>query len=1763
MCESESEFFFLYMGFVIPKSTDCRDEQKTISRTELDAKADDVEEDERVRMTLNARTDVVMEERERNRTNDRKNQEKKKKKKKKAEGQKKAEEDDDGLRDEEAVAEEKGRRDGDEMMMDVEKNSEEEEEEDDGDDFESESSESEFRVRERRGSAQKSQQQQQQQLGNDNNNNNNNNGNIIIHNREPETTNYKKVKKFLDDDGDVNKFVKTDSQTWVAIDRCNVLAQFLCLKHYVEFNGGTFEMLDGWELELNFRPSTGQPDSTFWGPGRAIKVRSRSDVAKALNLQIKKPPKSAPKAKEARIPQEKPLTKSQMMQTPTKQMSRKKAMENLKDVAERELSGKELDEFKNIEIEGGIRVVSVGTKTKMADNTNKVAFLKDNTGMIWANGFGAFWTYHDGKSDQGRIFRCVVQRDDSFSDETIESTFTAAADEGNKEQQQQPIIEEKKVSVNVGRAKFGISENGNVLAESDCSISCWKIFAKEVDLECGCALINPFATNEFKVRLAFQMKFADDIFNSFSSETFPFLEEKYGVDEYKAILNREYLKQTRQLAFEIEAKEFRRKAVKDRVSNATRLDRRFKQADEDDHDPEVEEEEAIKIACAKTTAEIFANIEEKAKRLKLEEELNSDEIKYEWKADRISPKDAVRIERESIKERIGLCTNIKKLVRSFTNEVERDRRVAVKELERKQKLIEKKEDEEKKRLLKIKQKRGSQWLCGSYPKQEDEEDGNMPNPVEKRVPAEAVSLYQENTGDLLELYAFARRFRKILFPGKGSSDKFMPKSSKLFVDAINEKLPNEGLKKFILGMLNPIFRDADTSTDANGAYAMSKLAGPFTDLLKEGASTSSKKSIEELKDILAETDSPMKRQIVLFDELLARSFEAISAQHSAAPFYEREAFGCLAPEAADAFVNAYCRCRFDPESFKNLSIEHQNKAGVTNTYKGLRTAPEKYACREPPSLVLQTEAEAERCVEVETFIALTAANDSKAERMKQNIIASELCEMDRNSERVFLIRDALRKISWESSVKPGCRRGDIASANGEVFPRDLCSFDAKLDSGMFAISAAINMRAVSSGNAEQNEDEEWLRLVKEECKKVAKAVSKTVHKELDPARAQKLVLSTFDSALSAAKNVGRDKFVAEIEKMDIDEKEKEENKREDDEEEEEEEEEEENKRELTRAFWDEGCQSCGMDMHEHGKGEVILCDGCPREFHKSCLDPPVAENEKLPDTWYCPICTHRQENKLEIISAKSFENVLRGTQIGIAARKGTMFTAETERALKKEPRILLAQKFKRFADKLSSNGWSSLSCEEKVDILKSLADLLLDTTEGHDDIENVEEKFKEKTKQIHEHQKNWDAYKRGENVGGGNTGKVKTSSVDETENAKITAYYEKNGEYPDSRFLWQKRFNQLEKSRRDNAVRIEPIGGDRANAAFWIFEDDEVGKKEDSNAVVFAQAAGAGGAWGCDVDAPNEDDDSLDDDDDKKSSRCLTPTTTKMRGNESLKVAEKEWMLLDAETLRENVVPDLNPQGYREGKLWVELQKRFGVKKEEEVEVKEKEEEEEKDATVWDITEEHSLITSSVDALSLLTCARECAKTLLLEIINELPEHAYEHYSEKSRNNIVDTRVNAIRALASSEGKDDKESAVLLATATLALESAMSREWFHEAWGRFARFAPVLRDATFPSIWFRLKNLKKAIKWNLAKRGGRGGTSRRDFAPESFRATSDAQNSLGPRNRGAKPNYRNADDDSSSDDDDAFRVKEGRKHTVAGEVIPAKKRRVFIEDTGL
>lgn len=46
---------------------------------------------------------------------------------------------------------------------------------------------------------------------------------------------------------------------------------------------------------------------------------------------------------------------------------------------------------------------------------------------------------------------------------------------------------------------------------------------------------------------------------------------------------------------------------------------------------------------------------------------------------------------------------------------------------------------------------------------------------------------------------------------------------------------------------------------------------------------------------------------------------------------------------------------------------------------------------------------------------------------------------------------------------------------------------------------------------------------------------------------------------------------------------------------------------------DDYCSSCG------GNGDLICCDGCPRSFHMTCLDPPL-NKYAMPVEWFCNVC---------------------------------------------------------------------------------------------------------------------------------------------------------------------------------------------------------------------------------------------------------------------------------------------------------------------------------------------------------------------------------------------------------------------------------------------------------------------------------------------------------------------------------------------------------------
>lgn len=55
------------------------------------------------------------------------------------------------------------------------------------------------------------------------------------------------------------------------------------------------------------------------------------------------------------------------------------------------------------------------------------------------------------------------------------------------------------------------------------------------------------------------------------------------------------------------------------------------------------------------------------------------------------------------------------------------------------------------------------------------------------------------------------------------------------------------------------------------------------------------------------------------------------------------------------------------------------------------------------------------------------------------------------------------------------------------------------------------------------------------------------------------------------------------------------------------------------------CNSCRQS------GELILCDYCPRAYHKVCLDDDLGANDELPDDWCCPHCqTHGKPTPKEL-----------------------------------------------------------------------------------------------------------------------------------------------------------------------------------------------------------------------------------------------------------------------------------------------------------------------------------------------------------------------------------------------------------------------------------------------------------------------------------------------------------------------------------------------------
>lgn len=54
---------------------------------------------------------------------------------------------------------------------------------------------------------------------------------------------------------------------------------------------------------------------------------------------------------------------------------------------------------------------------------------------------------------------------------------------------------------------------------------------------------------------------------------------------------------------------------------------------------------------------------------------------------------------------------------------------------------------------------------------------------------------------------------------------------------------------------------------------------------------------------------------------------------------------------------------------------------------------------------------------------------------------------------------------------------------------------------------------------------------------------------------------------------------------------------------------------------DDTCAKC------KNRGTLLCCDGCPRSYHRRCLNPPMKAKEELKGDWFCPKCVEERQQK--------------------------------------------------------------------------------------------------------------------------------------------------------------------------------------------------------------------------------------------------------------------------------------------------------------------------------------------------------------------------------------------------------------------------------------------------------------------------------------------------------------------------------------------------------
>ena len=506
--------------------------------------------------------------------------------------------------------------------------------------------------------------------------------------------------------------------------------------------------------------------------------------------------------------------------------------------------------------------------------------------------------------------------------------------------------------------------------------------------------------------------------------------------------------------------------------------------------------------------------------------------------------------------------------------------------------------------------------------------------------------------------------------------------------------------------------------------------------------------------------------------------------------------------------------------------------------------------------------------------------------------------------------------------------------------------------------------------------------------------------------------------------------------------------------------------ELHSSPWDQGCSVCGLDVVA---GVVLLCDSCDAEYHIKCLDPPLlAEPE---GEWFCPKCVREQENTnvVSIHECKAFvgtrlEKAATGEAIAV---KDAMLENEAEDDEEESGfsdggcRGAMARRLRSLARAMESVGFDGLSTQSRLVLLRTLMTLCLDSVSLREAIDSGLNATSEVKREVRQHIKAWDDYRMEE---------VRASDAKKAEEeAKAAKEAEANkpADAPESA-------KPDEDVVEDEVVKMDVDGEDSVAKADAAKEKRE--RKVVQRAPTDDELARARVRWQSkwhEVEASELE---------------IAPRRTPLGsdrhkqmywrlGNwgevivQAAKDAEQydvepEYGLLNTEETKA-LIGKLNPKGRKEGDLWRALQRRFGAEASALSDVTAV-------PAIPDISEWGAIEETSDQEESGLARVRQTFLTLE----SEIPDIAFN------------------RALGSAERRTmwlnvaaSAKSLVSLASAIIAFERALERDWLNPGWLSWSWASPLVRCASGAneassarSIRLHLVALRRAFKWNKATR---------------------------------------------------------------------------------